>query len=173
MRNKSVACTGCGKRFASLGSLANHARRDSSNCTWEMRFWGKVDKSGGPNACWPYCRLDALGYGRFLKQGPYAYAHRTAWQSAKGAIPRNRDVLHRCDNRSCCNPAHLYLGTHQDNMLDMYRKDRRSNCFTTAQVKAIRSLLGTMRQCDIARRYKTSDGVISKLATGQSYRFVK
>ena len=51
-------------------------------------------------------------------------SHRYAWELWEGPIPNGMNVLHRCDNRRCCNPAHLFLGTQQENMLDMYAKGR-------------------------------------------------
>lgn len=160
------------RRFC--GNACMHAAKKFAIKRADKMFWPKVDRSGGPDACWPYHRIDPIGYGRFLKSGPFAFAHRTAWQIAKGSIPAGMDVLHRCDNRRCCNPSHLFLGTHQDNMLDMARKGRNPVAQLTAeQVNEIRGLFGKMRQCDIARMFKVRDGVISKLALGKSYQFVE
>lgn len=85
----------------------------------EAKVW--KDPLGG---CWTWMgRLDAGGYGEY---GRHDVAHRFAWACVHGAIPEGMQVLHRCDVRSCCNPAHLFLGTHQDNMEDMLRKGRNS-----------------------------------------------
>lgn len=91
------------------------------------RFWDKVDKSAGDNACWPWiaCKLPS-GYGRFRiggRDGFITTAHRIAYKLAKGD-PGGLFVLHRCDNPSCCNPNHLLLGSHKDNMADMRAKKR-------------------------------------------------
>lgn len=88
------------------------------------RFWPKV-ASASPEQCWPWtaCRFWA-GYGKFGVDGKTAYAHRVAWVLIHGPIPEDLDVLHTCDNPPCCNPAHLFLGTHADNMRDRERKGR-------------------------------------------------
>lgn len=61
------------------------------------------------------------GYGRV---GGQRYAHRVAWESAHGPIPQGMSVLHRCDNPSCINIEHLFIGTQRDNMADCVSKGR-------------------------------------------------
>lgn len=51
-------------------------------------------------------------------------AHVAAWIDANGPVPAGKHVLHACDNRRCCDPAHLFLGDHSDNMQDMVNKGR-------------------------------------------------
>lgn len=84
-----------------------------------FHFWSKVDQTDGPDACWPWSGgRDPNGYGRFsvLRRG--VGAHRMAWQFTNGPIPNGCIICHHCDNKSCCNPRHLYAGTYSDNMND-------------------------------------------------------
>jgi hypothetical protein len=87
------------------------------------RFWSKVDKSG---ECWVWTAkaLCENGYGRFYVGKKPLRAHRYSWELANGPITDGLFVCHRCDNPPCVNPAHLFLGTHQDNMQDMVAKGR-------------------------------------------------
>lgn len=93
------------------------------------KFWSRV-KRGGPDECWEWMgsRLPT-GYGHFYhriseKKYTTRYAHRTAYELTNGAIPQGMHVCHTCDNPACCNPTHLWVGTHKDNMHDRNRKGR-------------------------------------------------
>lgn len=86
------------------------------------RFWSKVDMK---DDCWNWTgSLSKQGYGRFGINGRVNLAHRVAWTLYKGEIPKGMNVLHKCDNCSCVNPRHLFLGTQKDNIQDMFSKGR-------------------------------------------------
>lgn len=74
-----------------------------------VRFWSKVDRSGGEQSCWPWqAAKNPAGYGVFgLGTGITCLAHRVAWFLKKGEWP-SENLLHRCDNPACCNHAHLF-----------------------------------------------------------------
>lgn len=90
------------------------------------RFWPKVDKSAGPDACWIWtASRTAFGYGRILVSPKYVtHAQRVAYELCIGPIPAGLIVRHKCDNPPCCNPAHLELGTNADNSRDMVARGR-------------------------------------------------
>lgn len=101
-------------------------RAEAYEATFPERFWAKVDQSGGPDACWPWtASLGTTGYGQVSRRGRMGKkCHRIAWELTNGPIPTGGAILHVCDNRPCCNPAHLRLGTIGDNNRDTAAKGR-------------------------------------------------
>ena len=96
-------------------------------------FWNKVNKNGSIPAhcpelgnCWEWtaCLTDN-GYGLIgITKGKNLRTHRFSWELTYGTIPIGLFVLHKCDNRKCVNPTHLFLGTKRDNTIDMISKGR-------------------------------------------------
>lgn len=122
------------------------------------RFNAKVDRSGGPDACWPWTGAKhVFGYGRLTIRsrvtGAWTQetAHRIALWQETGSPPSDF-VLHSCDNPCCCNPAHLREGTAKDNAQDAvqrgrqpgppprYGEDNQATKLTEQSVQAIRTL---------------------------------
>lgn len=90
--------------------------------TLEDRFWSKVNKTP---FCWEWTASLSHGYGQFMMPNrKLNRAHRVAWILVFGSIPLGLHVLHKCDNRKCVNPNHLFLGTNQDNIIDRVSKNR-------------------------------------------------
>ena len=88
-----------------------------------QRFWEKVQKKSG--GCWTWLGAkNNQGYGNFNVGGKFERAHRIAYCLSIGEVPAGLFVLHHCDNPSCVNPKHLFLGTQKDNMQDCLKKGR-------------------------------------------------
>lgn len=80
---------------------------------------------GKPEECWEWQGYrNSGGYGILTIHGKTYRAHRVAYEAANGSIPANLMICHSCDNRRCCNPAHLWAGTCADNMRDCKEKGR-------------------------------------------------
>jgi hypothetical protein len=82
-------------------------------------------QAGDENECWIWIgSAQKRGYGFIKKNGKTTMAHRVAYELAYGELPDGLFVCHKCDNPRCVNPKHLFVGTHNDNMLDMHNKGR-------------------------------------------------
>ena len=88
-------------------------------------FWKKVEVTEDED-CWEWnAGTQTKGYGSFgIAPGKTALAHRVAYELRNGNIPDGMCVMHDCDNRKCCNPAHLKVGSIADNNRDMINKNR-------------------------------------------------
>lgn len=156
------------------------------------RFWAKVQRCEHGEACatccWPWhAGLTRGGYGYFFvkkrqQRQQFSRSNRMCWRLTYGDIPQGLHVLHRCDRPGCCNPRHLFLGTHDDNQKDSMAKGRRptgeahgtrlhpesvrrgeNNHYaklTTEQVYAIRALRGHATQGEIARQFGISGPLV-------------
>lgn len=83
-------------------------------------FWARANRKG-PEECWVWTGPTTdKGYGKFKNTTAYRYSY----ELLVGPVPDRLHVLHRCDNPPCVNPAHLFVGTHQDNMRDKIAKGR-------------------------------------------------
>lgn len=130
------------------------------------KFWNLVVKT---EQCWEWTgSTNRYGYGRYWYQEHEHPAHRLAYELTYGPVPSNLLVCHRCDNRRCVRPDHLFLGTTADNTRDRHQKQRdargeRVNTakLTATQVLAIRRLYteGTTI-ANLARQYGVSDSAI-------------
>lgn len=145
-------------------------------------FWSKVNKDGSIpehrpelGKCWEWGgRTNRDGYGQFRNYKIVENSHRFAWRLHNGDIAEFLKICHKCDNRKCCNPNHLFIGTHQDNMADMYAKGRNnqvkgenhpSHKLTDKQVEEIRTRYasGNVRQVDLAKEYNVIQPHISRI----------
>jgi len=137
------------------------------------RFLEKVVKVSSGCHEWIGC-LMPNGYGQFHKDGKTAYAHRVAWEIEHGEEP-SEYVLHKCDNRKCVNPEHLFIGSFYDNMNDMVEKGRQAHGeknhhakLTKEQVLQIRQEIGTNQE--IGEKYGVTRSLISMIRSGRIWK---
>ncbi len=126
--------------------------------TTEDLFWEKVDKEEGMG-CWTWTAYrNKKGYGRFALGRKSRGAHRVSWLLSFGPVPYGLCVLHSCDNTSCVNPAHLFLGTNADNVADMVSKGRNARGESHASSKLTEDdvrniLLSDTHAVELAAKY--------------------
>lgn len=117
-----------------------------------------------PNTgCWLWAgRHDPAGYGRVSERSwGYQMVHRYSYALHKGDFDKNMDVLHKCDNRACVNPDHLYLGDQKQNNIDKKLRGRSGRCPGS---KNGNSVLTEELVLDIRKKYADGNTTSRKLA---------
>lgn len=139
------------------------------------RFWSKVDKNGA-NGCWNWQGWkDRQGYGHAIIKRRKVKAHRFSWMIYNAVIPAGLCVLHKCDNPSCVNPEHLFLGTRKDNAVDKMNKGRclygEKHCLVKITEEQAMSILSDPRSnYAIGKEYGISNQQVSRIKTGKRWR---
>lgn len=129
------------------------------------RFWSKVDVKG-LDECWDWLACIVKGYGIFWTGSRYTAAHRVAWELTNGDILEGKLVLHKCDNKKCVKPSHLYLGTQSDNMCDRaIRNPKNQGGHTKLSLKEsriIEGLKGSYPIAFVSQLFEVSNSTISR-----------
>lgn len=165
-----------GTRNSRIGVISMSVKRASWNLAALISRTTPEPNSG----CWLWLGpVTDDGYGKQGRQ----LAHRLSWQSARGEIPPGACVCHRCDVRCCINPDHLFLGTQQENMLDMRIKGRRKGVnsgpdngratLTLEAVAAIRAYKKPLPWRALSRMYGVSSSTIYRVARGENWKVSK
>lgn len=132
-------------------------------------FWRKVDRRG-PDECWLWRASVRNGYGNHCINKVTHYAHRYAYELAHGKPPAGRSVqvMHSCNNKRCCNPAHLRLGTAAENTQAAY-EDGLIKVRKKYSDEFIRTIFNDPRpQLELQRIYGVRQGYISNIKLGRS-----
>lgn len=196
MKIGDISCRTCGNPIVTQHGHYRAKRRGYGYCSQSceaaaksiradeatpMRLFERVDR-GSHDGCWPYRgRLNKAGYGEIDWGGRPFGAHRLMFMIVNGDIPDGHEVCHSCDNPSCCNPDHLWAGTHAENVADMWSKGRARpqaqrgskhgmSRLTEADIIAIRA--SNERRSVLAQRYSVGEQTISNIRSRRSWRHV-
>lgn len=180
---RTCAFEGCGKPLKAAGYCTGHYRQAKAGeslrplqkqvhgLSEEKRFMALADVKS-VKECWNWkSSRRSDGYGQWRRStGQIELAHRASWRLFRTEIPKGAFILHRCDNPSCVNPSHLFLGSQADNMVDMWNKGRARpgmsrgeahgmSKLTAAAVRKIRA--SQQSGVDLAAKYGVSPSTIS------------
>lgn len=159
----------------------------------EHRFWNTVDLNGPIHPVYGKCWIwlggkSRNGYGQFTISNRGIRAHRYSYELHIGPIPEGLSVLHHCDNPSCVNPKHLFVGSTFDNHQDKVRKGRQAKGETNGfsklsddEIREIRRRYKLKRgyhdpvngQNGLAREFKVTQALISLVVRNEIWTHVK
>ena len=157
-----------------------YVRIPADEMTFGDVFWLSV-RTGQPDVCWPWLgSVSQNGYGHLLVSGKATGAHRVALELATGPIPDGAYACHRYDNPPCCNPAHLFAGTHLENDKDRKEKGRGvhgvrhpSHKLMEGYVQSIRRALSQgVWGADLAAHFGVSVATVSAIGLGKIWAHV-
>lgn len=151
----------------------------TKNATCFERFYALCDKTGS-NGCWIWKgNKGKKGYGAFRYKGRTERAHRASWMMFKDSIPHGLQVCHKCDNPSCVNPEHLFLGTSKENNMDKVAKGRQAkgetnrHKLTSQEVREIRDIYPQLTARALGRIYGVNASSVSSAIKGQSWSHIE
>jgi HNH endonuclease len=143
----------------------------------EERFWSKIDKREDWE-CWPWKDSTNDGYGQFWTGDTMVGAHRYAWELTRRCkVPSGKMILHRCDNRLCCNPNHLYCGDAAQNALDRMTRNNQpyetyyhNVKFYEGEIWLIRKLRHAVKKKIVAKMFKCHPITIQRIWNRQTFK---
>ncbi len=143
-------------------------------------FWASVQRSDNAS-CWPWLKsTQRSGYGRLAFKGSRMGSHQIAWILVNGPIGNGLCVLHKCDNPTCCNPSHLFLGTNNDNIADRMAKGRsvvgskhKKSKLTEETVRQAREdrALG-LTYTELEKKYGVTRATLHAAISGEAWRHI-
>lgn len=167
--------TSAGADLVQPGLQAGSAPRSAPPAP--ARFHDKIDRSGGPNACWPWTGArDDDGYGNFKLHGRVLKAHIVAFVEVHGYQPPM--VCHSCDNPPCCNPDHLFAGDAGLNNEDRNAKGRQARGNANGAAKLTAEIVAVCRArheagegcVALAHEFGVNQTTMSKALRGATWR---
>ena len=190
--NRICAIPDCNQKQFSSDYCSRHYNRLLNNRPLEKKSFHELNPKERldkfvtidlKSQCWIWTgSKNKKNYGCIHFKGKTRIAHRLAYELYKGQIPKGLLVCHNCDNPSCINPDHLFLGTNQDNSNDKFSKNREkilygqsngnSKLTTNEVVNIKRMLISGYTPTEISRKFNVSDGAIFSIRDNNTWRHV-
>ena len=177
-------CRRCGSEFKKRPDrnprfCSGDCRRSMTVVDWFFYYGWKISDAN----CWEWQRsfCPVGGYGDVRSKGRTYKAHRVSWEFFKSPLQSGELVLHRCDNRVCVNPDHLFIGDDAANVADMDAKNRRRPLpgimngwakLSEKQVLEIRKTSEYGSGARLARKFGVSPSCASLIRRGRAWRHV-
>lgn len=188
LSSKECHVQGCRRPIMARGYCVAHYKRWKKNADMHrpikgaatphevFTYWLERSKSAAPEKCWLWKGpRDRSGYGKFWWGDRYRLAHRYSFELHNGPIAEGMVVCHRCDAARCVNPAHLFLGTRQENTHDAAFKGRLHTRLRPEQVRLLRKAFpgGKATQQEWADAFGVNQGTISRVLSGEAWWHVE
>lgn len=178
LRSGNIKSCGCllREQIARHVRTLNAKKKEDAVKNFPVRFFSKVLKT---DSCWIWqSSTNHAGYGRMNYKGIIEKAHRLSYLIHFGEIPNGAHVLHKCDNRLCVNPEHLFLGNQQINMQDKFDKGRSQFGADAPRAKineaqAIAILLDNRPYSKIATEYNLTTSAVSAIKCHRTWKHLK
>ena len=138
----------------------------------ELRqIFSKITRKG-QDECWDWTGNLARGYGQVNIKGRSILVHRLIYRILVGPIPSDRILCHWCNNKRCCNPDHLYLGTYQTNNIDAVHMGKSGVKLSVEKVKMIRGYweTGQYSQIQLGELFGVSNTSIHKIVKKKTWK---
>jgi hypothetical protein len=173
-RVREYPCEHCGKMCYKKYALAF--------CSDRCRFLSSVLMSENVNECWVWMGgVNARGYGKASMDGKFIPAHRMSYILFFGEIPDGKLVCHACDNPPCVKPAHLWIGTTQENTKDMVKKRRHifgeKSSVSKLSSQDVRDILALERlginQAVIGEKFNISAGHVNNIVKKRVWKHIE
>lgn len=146
------------------------------------RFLNLIVYPDNLDSCWSWKgSKDKRGYCYFWYKNKMGKAHRFSYEFYKGTIPEGMQVLHKCDNPSCVNPSHLWLGTNNDNVQDKVKKNRQyhpagiKNPKCKLTEKEVKEIIYLRKFCNIPykilmKKFKIGSTAVRDICSNRSWK---